>query len=169
MHPDASPIRTYQESSRYCREATEARQQAMWLRFLVLWDPKVDGECKGVDLVEWKDRRAAMVAAIRADKPRAWYFVSWLEAHDLLLDHKFTRRPADEPCPHLPGSRGRIETLERRLATGQELFHPLDRTGAEDLNEMFGDGAAAALTRHDSGGERDPIKVPRFRRKKQER
>lgn len=142
----------------------------MWERFCALWDPKVDGDASEfVDLIDDKKRRAAMRANIEQNRPAAWYFVSWLEANDLGLAFKFRPGPALEPCPHLPGSEGRIRTIETRLATGQELFHPLDRTGAEDLNEMFGDGAAAALTRHDSGGERDPIKVPRFRRKKQER
>lgn len=139
----------------------------MWERFCVLWDPKVDGDpSEFVDLVDDKPRRAAMRANIEHNRPAAWYFVSWLEANDLGLAFKFRPGPALEPCPHLPGSLGRIHTLETRLATGQELFHPLDRTGAEDLDAMFGDGAAAALTRHDASGERAPVRVPKVAKKK---
>jgi len=36
-----------------------------------------------------------------------------------------TRPPAD-PCPHPPGSAGRVETYRARAAAGEFLYHPAD-------------------------------------------
>ena len=36
-----------------------------------------------------------------------------------------TRLPA-APCPHPPGSAGRVETYRRRAAAGETLYHPAD-------------------------------------------
>lgn len=41
-------------------------------------------------------------------------------------------RPLDpHPCPHPPGSEGRIETYRRRVEQGYEIWHQLDGKGDE--------------------------------------
>ena len=34
--------------------------------------------------------------------------------------------PLPDPCPHRPGSPGKIEALRLRVELGQQLHHPLD-------------------------------------------
>jgi hypothetical protein len=47
-------------------------------------------------------------------------------------DQDFEPKPASEPDDNMPQSKGRIETLRRRVERGEELRHPNDRVDYDD-------------------------------------
>ena len=51
-----------------------------------------------------------------------------LRDHDELLTAEYEPKPASQPTDAQPGSHEKIELLRQRVANGEHLWHPLDRT-----------------------------------------
>jgi hypothetical protein len=60
--------------------------------------------------------------------------VSIFDFDRLCQTDKFTPRPALMATASAPGSHEKIEVLRARAASGQELWHPSDRTDFHGIN-----------------------------------
>jgi hypothetical protein len=69
------------------------------------------------------------------DEPETTQPVSLFDFDKLCLSHKFTPRPATLATGAIPGSLEKLEILRARVANGEELWHPSDRT---DFNGISG-------------------------------
>lgn len=90
--------------------------------------------------IGWLERQAAagrIRPAAREKRGRHW--LALYRPADVLavprprvLVERFHAAPCPEPTDAMPGTPDKIAVLAARAAAGVALWHPLDRTGAED-------------------------------------